>query len=957
MARSALSIEIYIFCIFFVLIRTSSSIDLCTSSITSEILEANFRQGVVPKGAAEVGTVRKDVNAETFLDCVSSCCLLPSCNVMFFYNRTCYLISCNVTWPEACDPETRADRRFSSARWLSLRPIDKFESYAQSSFSSIEDRTVSPLFGLHEECTDNGDCGTNEECRFVSTEASTMQRCECATGFSRDHDTMLCTKSVVISYGETCEMGLLGECPENEHCLSRSGRSRSGYCECVDDYSRHSVSGNCLSDVVEAKSTDTTTSTIESTSIATTVDSGSFTTATGTAATSTTVRHMPSVISTTIPFIRTNKAPVATVDPPHQELTQPNDLVLDGSKSADDVEIVRYLWEVVSKPLDYNFQVPTYAASRPVLVVKNLVPGFYKFKLTVTDSDGLESSAFSEATIIKEVDNPPVADAGRDVVMTMPVKSVTLNGDGSHDDRKIVSYEWTKKSDDSLAADMTGVRTPYLKLDNLQVGLYVFTLKVTDSGGQTSTSEIHVLVRPEENQAPKAVAGSDQTIILPVNVVTLDGRNSTDDKRIESYLWVFISGPSRATVENAHEVVATASNLVSGQYKFQLTVKDESGLESNSVVMVTVRGNENREPIARAGGNLVVTLPVGIVTIDGTASEDVKAIVSYTWTKDELSPAAVNVISNSDHSAVLQLTDVVSGRYQFTLEVKDAEGRSSRDKMSLIVQPDPLELNLVELHLATTAASFTDKQKSTLSEQLSLLLNKDSSHGTTKVVFRRLAEDISSQLTLVTFYAESVEEGQKSVWPGTDVVTSLRHDLSSLEVLGFRVTKFDTVVCQNNCSGHGSCDRATHRCICSGFWMENFSKAYLGEQESNCDWSILYVILVVICVVFISGALLCSFVYLTKRCVRCRPKLKRHRYMLLEERADDEDDEVKGNDDKIRLLPKCNVQSSSLMQSDSDFSSEETIFVNSKRPANGFVGTKQPPNGSLRNGQRSKVKA
>jgi len=41
-------------------------------------------------------------------------------------------------------------------------------------------------------------------------------------------------------------------------------------------------------------------------------------------------------------------------------------------------------------------------------------------------------------------------------------------------------------------------------------------------------------------------------------------------------------------------------------------------------------------------------------------------------------------------------------------------------------------------------------------------------------------------------------------------------------------------VCQNNCSGHGQCDQATKRCVCSGFWMENFFLSNFGERQSNC---------------------------------------------------------------------------------------------------------------------------
>ena len=53
-----------------------------------------------------------------------------------------------------------------------------------------------------------------------------------------------------------------------------------------------------------------------------------------------------------------------------------------------------------------------------------------------------------------ETDYPPKANAGSDVIMHLPQKSVVLCGNASTDDKGIASYEWIKKSD-SLTADMT----------------------------------------------------------------------------------------------------------------------------------------------------------------------------------------------------------------------------------------------------------------------------------------------------------------------------------------------------------------------------------------------------------------------------------------------------------------------------------------------------------------------
>lgn len=37
---------------------------------------------------------------------------------------------------------------------------------------------------------------------------------------------------------------------------------------------------------------------------------------------------------------------------------------------------------------------------------------------------------------------------------------------------------------------MQDTRTPYLQLSNLEEGMYTFTLKVTDSAGQSSSAQV-----------------------------------------------------------------------------------------------------------------------------------------------------------------------------------------------------------------------------------------------------------------------------------------------------------------------------------------------------------------------------------------------------------------------------------------------------------------------------------
>ena len=48
-----------------------------------------------------------------------------------------------------------------------------------------------------------------------------------------------------------------------------------------------------------------------------------------------------------------------------------------------------------------------------------------------------------------------MANAGSNIITSLPQNTVTLYGNASTDDHGIASYEWIKQSDDKLTADMT----------------------------------------------------------------------------------------------------------------------------------------------------------------------------------------------------------------------------------------------------------------------------------------------------------------------------------------------------------------------------------------------------------------------------------------------------------------------------------------------------------------------
>jgi Tol biopolymer transport system component len=188
-------------------------------------------------------------------------------------------------------------------------------------------------------------------------------------------------------------------------------------------------------------------------------------------------------------------------------------------------------------------------------------------------------------------DNPPIAIAGLDQLINLPTDSILLDGTSSYDpDGTIKGWVW-KKVSGPAAFNINNAAVSKTEVKNLEKGIYQFELKVTDDKGLSATDTVQVtVIEPgQPNRSPIANAGPDQTITLPINTVTLDGRGSSDpDNNITAYVWTKISGPSSFNISNTNAVQTQATNLIEGVYQFELKVTDGGGLFSKDTVQVQV---------------------------------------------------------------------------------------------------------------------------------------------------------------------------------------------------------------------------------------------------------------------------------------------------------------------------------------------------------------------------------
>uniref|UniRef100_A0A8B9LLY5 PKD domain-containing protein n=1 Tax=Astyanax mexicanus TaxID=7994 RepID=A0A8B9LLY5_ASTMX len=650
--------------------------------------------------------------------------------------------------------------------------------------------------------------------------------------------------------------------------------------------------------------------------------------------------HGEGFVNVTVkPEPRVNKPPVAVVSPKSQEISLPiSSTVIDGSQSTDDDKIVAWHWEEVKGPLREE----KVSADTAVLTLTSLVPGNYTFSLTVTDSDGAQSSTQAMLSVNKAMDYRPVANAGANQVITLPRNSVTLYGNQSTDDHEPLAYEWSLSPESKgKVVEMQGVRTPTLQLSAMQEGDYTFQLTVTDSSGQQDTAQVTVIVQPENNKPPVADAGPDKELTLPVDHTTLDGSKSTDDQKIATYHWEQTKGPEGVKIENADSAVATVTGLQDGTYIFMLTVTDERNLHSSDTVTVTAREEVDQPPVARVQSSPSITLPVRTAVLDGSRSSDDKGSISYVWTRDGSSPAAGDVLNNSDHQAVLFLGNLVEGKYTFTLTVTDSKGQSHADTGTVEVRPDIWERDLVELVLEVTVSQVSHRQRDMLLRQVGVLLGVLDSD----IIVREIGAFNEHSTRLV--FLVSGGPGRPPL-SGHSVATSLRNKLhkSKNEFFIFKAQRVDTVICQLNCSGHGECDSFSRRCVCHPFWMENFIRTQLQDAESNCEWSVLYVTIASFMIVVAIAAVIWGMVCC---CNRRKGKVRRKsRYKMLD--GDDQDIMELHPPRAGRLKPGPAPTSSALMHSDSDLDSDDgqagVPWTDRER---GHL--LKPQNGSLRNGQ------
>jgi len=152
-------------------------------------------------------------------------------------------------------------------------------------------------------------------------------------------------------------------------------------------------------------------------------------------------------------------------------------------------------------------------------------PNGYRANMALAIQGGTADSVYSLGSVVVGATPPPVnvgpvANAGGDIEITLPVNSAQLTGFGTDPDGSVVSYLWSRVSG---IGTITSPNTASTQVTGLTEGTSVFRLTVTDDKGAKATDDVSIKVNAEviPPPVPKKVVNVLSTVVYD------DG--STDD--------------------------------------------------------------------------------------------------------------------------------------------------------------------------------------------------------------------------------------------------------------------------------------------------------------------------------------------------------------------------------------------------------------------------------------------
>ncbi|MFN8249003.1 MAG: carbohydrate-binding protein [Ferruginibacter sp.] len=488
----------------------------------------------------------------------------------------------------------------------------------------------------------------------------------------------------------------------------------------------------------------------------------------------------------------------------------------------------------VSNPNDLRFEYNETAQAKTILLGATYIDmKGEQYSSTVT----LEP--YTSIVLIKtsSTNVPPVANAGQDIAINLPVNSATLTGSGTDPDGTIASYLWRKISgptNGSINNTSAGTTT----VVGLSQGTYQFELKVTDNSGASDLDTMQVTVTGQLINTP--YGGTAHIIPGTIQLEDYDngGQNIAYFDNTTENLGSFYRTDESVDIETSTEGNANIGWTEAGEWmKYTVHVNSTGNytllarvssqniatafrVEMDGITIATIdvpntggfqswqsviipnipltAGDKvmrvyyitggynlnyisfsltvNQLPSANAGTDQNITLPTNSVSLNGSGTDPDGTITAYLWRK--IAGPASGIITNS-MAATTTVTGLSQGTYTFELKVTDNSGASDLDTMQVTVNAAPVVNQL------PTANAGIDQTITLPTNSVSLNGSGTDSDGTiTAYLWRKIAGPTSGIITNSNAAATSVTGLSQGVYQFELKVTdnSGASDLDTMQV-------------------------------------------------------------------------------------------------------------------------------------------------------------------------------
>lgn len=232
------------------------------------------------------------------------------------------------------------------------------------------------------------------------------------------------------------------------------------------------------------------------------------------------------------------------------------------------------------------------------------------------------------------VNQPPIADAGRDTIIALPKDSVMLDGTASTDpDGTITSYKWAK-----IAGPVSGniLRPDSAKtvVKTLVAGVYQFELKVTDNSGLSEKDTVQIFVNNPKANHP--TCGDTNRPHISVQLIPVGTLSQTRG--------------GIAVASAANKILFAGGSIPSGSHSSRVDVYDLT-----TKMWSTAELSEARSSIAAIGAGDKVFFAGGDIS-DGTCATktvDIYDISNNRWSASSLSIPGSKVVPAAVGNKVL----------------------------------------------------------------------------------------------------------------------------------------------------------------------------------------------------------------------------------------------------------------------------------------------------------------